>query len=811
MVSKTSAQRSVEPGILGDLSGYNGIFFKNNPQPMWIYDLETLKFLEVNHAAEIQYGYSEAEFKGMTIADIRPSEDLARLMDNVSQDRPAFSDSGQWRHLRKDGSLIDVDIHSHTLVYNHRDAVFVVAMDVTDRVNSEKALRESENRYRRISELMSDYAYAFRILDDLSMATDWVVGGFERITGYTHEEIDALGGWPILIFPDDMPVAQDRARRLLAGEQDVSEFRIVRKDGSVRFLRDHGRPIWSAEKERVIFIYGAAQDITEEKRREKVLQESEGALRKAQQVAHVGSWAWHLQDNQLEWSDEMYHIFGIDRSSFTGFLPDVISLAIHPDDRLMVEKANLHVLQHREPFPLEYRVIWPDGRVRHVWGEAGELTLDREGKPLLLIGIVQDITDRKLGEEALRESEERYREIFNGVQDAILVESSDGGILAVNDRACEMYGYSREEFILKKVADLVPEGQRVLLTSNDEVTPSPVETINLRANGECFPIEISGRVQSIDGEKFLMVIVREITERKKAEREIQRYTEQLRVAGEMGRLLASSLQLDVIYEQLGLTVRQLLPDIATIYISRYDSRTSLTSAVYGEQDGERINVSELQAIQLSPQGLGAQSEVIRNRQPMIVGDLQGKLAKSNVVRVGTEGQYTQSALYVPVTAHDQALGVVQVQSYKPDRFTKTDAEILTLVANTAAVAIQNAELFEAMQTELKRRMQAEERIRQQLAQLSALREIDQAITSLPESENSLDVLLSKAISLLSVDAAMVLKLNPENNTLEFAAGTGFQVVDISNASISLGESYSGEAVQERREDLEPPVPEGLRG
>lgn len=137
----------------------------------------------------------------------------------------------------------------------------------------------------------------------------------------------------------------------------------------------------------------------------------------------------------------------------------------------------------------------------------------------LLQQAQEEIAERKRAEEALRESEEHYRTIFEGVQDAIFVESLDGKILTVNERACEMFGYSQSEFLTKTVADLVPPGYSILGGEGAEghLSAEPRQAVNQRANGELFPIEISGRVQSINGEQVLLVVVRDITERKRAE------------------------------------------------------------------------------------------------------------------------------------------------------------------------------------------------------------------------------------------------------------------------------------------------------
>ncbi|MGC9503869.1 PAS domain-containing protein [Baaleninema sp.] len=116
------------------------LLFECHPQPLWVYDLETLAFLAVNHAAIDAYGYSEAEFLEMTIADIRPSEDVPQLLDNVAQVGEGIDRAGLWRHIKKDGSTIDVEITSHPLEFDGRRAEVVLANDVTERLAVERRL-----------------------------------------------------------------------------------------------------------------------------------------------------------------------------------------------------------------------------------------------------------------------------------------------------------------------------------------------------------------------------------------------------------------------------------------------------------------------------------------------------------------------------------------------------------------------------------------------------------------------------------------------------------------------------------------------
>lgn len=122
------------------------VLFEDNPHPMWVYDLNTLAFLAVNDAALRHYGYSRDEFLGMTIKDIRPPEDVPALLEDVQDARLGQSRRGIWRHCKKDGTLIDVEIAAHTLSLPDEPAQLILSLDVTERIRAEAELREAQER-----------------------------------------------------------------------------------------------------------------------------------------------------------------------------------------------------------------------------------------------------------------------------------------------------------------------------------------------------------------------------------------------------------------------------------------------------------------------------------------------------------------------------------------------------------------------------------------------------------------------------------------------------------------------------------------
>lgn len=161
------------------------LLFESNPQAMWVYDLETRRFLAVNNAAIHHYGYSRAEFLAMTIADIRPAEDVAILKNYLTNPNPPFNRAGEWRHRKKDGTIINVEITSNRLDFEGRRAVFVLANDITERKAAEKALRESEDRYRDLVDNSHELICTHDLEGRVISVNPWA----SRVLGYPPESL----------------------------------------------------------------------------------------------------------------------------------------------------------------------------------------------------------------------------------------------------------------------------------------------------------------------------------------------------------------------------------------------------------------------------------------------------------------------------------------------------------------------------------------------------------------------------------------------------------------------------------------------
>jgi PAS domain S-box-containing protein len=161
------------------------LLFESNPQPMWVYDLTTLRFLAVNDAALKHYGYSPSEFLDMTIMDIRPDEEVRKLREYIAAGNPELDHAGEWRHRKKDGTIINVEITSNRVNFAGRAAEFVLANDITERKKAENALRISEDRYRDLVENSHELICTHDLQGRVLSVNPWAA----RALGYPQESL----------------------------------------------------------------------------------------------------------------------------------------------------------------------------------------------------------------------------------------------------------------------------------------------------------------------------------------------------------------------------------------------------------------------------------------------------------------------------------------------------------------------------------------------------------------------------------------------------------------------------------------------
>ena len=249
------------------------LLFESNPMPMWVYDVETLRFLAVNDAAVGHYGYSRAEFLEMTIRDIRPVEELTRLGSSLAQGPLGLEQSTGWKHRKKDGTVIEVEIISHEINLDGRRSRLVLANDITERVQAQTALWESEEKYRTLVETAEDVI----LLTDLAGKQLLRNKAYVSSLGLTAAEADGLDGFA-RVHPDDLAGMRTGLGTLLANGSGVAEYRIQHKDG--RWIHRLARSsVIYDEAHQPKSILTIITDVTARKQAEAAVAASEAELR----------------------------------------------------------------------------------------------------------------------------------------------------------------------------------------------------------------------------------------------------------------------------------------------------------------------------------------------------------------------------------------------------------------------------------------------------------------------------------------------------------------------------------------------------
>ncbi|NGP87684.1 sensor histidine kinase [Fodinibius halophilus] len=261
--------------------------FKKNPEPMWIFNPENLAFVEVNEAAVKHYGYSEEEFLNMTIADIRPPEDIEPLKKDVEEHTGVASYSENWVHLKKDGSRINVKVSAADVNYNNHTYRLVLINDITRQKKLKEQLRKSKERIQTITNNVPGVVYRYILHPDGTDEFKYISKGAKKIWGYSREKIEANNDliWNN-IHPEDLAEIEQAIQESAESLTEWNlEGRIIKPDGTTRWHK--GTAIPHKDEEENIVWDAITIDITDQKRlQNKIIQSIiEGEDRERKRIA----------------------------------------------------------------------------------------------------------------------------------------------------------------------------------------------------------------------------------------------------------------------------------------------------------------------------------------------------------------------------------------------------------------------------------------------------------------------------------------------------------------------------------------------
>jgi PAS domain S-box-containing protein len=405
-------------------------------------------------------------------------------------------------------------------------------IDVTRLKRAEGALRESEQRWRSLTEALPQLVW--------SAAPDGTCDYFSaQWTEYTGVAEAELLGWRWLrtLHPDDREPTRLFWLESVAGRHPYDvEYRVCRRDGEYRWFKTRGTPIRDGDGT-IVKWFGSCTDITELRHTEEALRQANSRLDLAVRGSNLSIWECEMPDGRIENSRptliNAWESLGYDAPATPGDFPSTFARLFHPDDqeRVLRELQELFASDGSE-YESEYRVRRKDGSTR--WHLArGTVWRTPEGMPIRFIGTSVEITDLKRAEEALRESERRFRTFVDHAADAFfLLEDGSTRVVDVNRRACESLGYSRDELLGMTPFEFDPDLSPALVESRIRGLAEG-ETIDFQArhrrkDGTIFPVEIRGKKFREGGRHLLVTLVRDVTERKRVEEALRESEERFR-------------------------------------------------------------------------------------------------------------------------------------------------------------------------------------------------------------------------------------------------------------------------------------------
>ncbi len=368
-----------------------------------------------------------------------------------------------------------------------------------------------------------------------------------KFTGRTlKEELD--GGWMANVHPDDLARIKACEEALIARQSFRVEYRLRRHDGAWRWMLDSARPHLAPGGEFLMYV-GSCVDITDRKEAEDARIRSEERLKLAQEAAAVGTYDWNVEKAELSWSSEMFRLYGIDPETPSEGIYDAWLERLHPDDRERADTDTQEFVRSAEDLAIEFRIIHPEKGERWIQGR-GQMRRDRDGYPLRMIGVNFDVTEQRLTERNLRESEQRITDIAANFPGIIFrrVTYPDGRIeypylsgasdTVLNLPRTRLSNLKTLEELARHIHyDDLDEMLARLKKSSEDLTPLEVEGRVIGDNGDVAWVRSISRPRPrADGALVWDGVILDVTEQHERRAERERASMMLRVSMEVAGL-----------------------------------------------------------------------------------------------------------------------------------------------------------------------------------------------------------------------------------------------------------------------------------
>jgi PAS domain S-box-containing protein len=457
------------------------------------------------------------------LAGVHP-EDRATFMTSVAELTPESPITRfSFRYLRPDGAVLWLERSGHAFFDERGRMVRVIGMvaDITERKLTEETLRRKEMELSEAQRLAQVGSWKW---DPQTDTVSWsrelyrIAGRDPSVSAVTYKEHSQLytaESW------ERLQRAVEEALR--SGTPYELDIEMVHPDGPTKWIRARGE-VQRDDTGRIVGLRGTAQDVTERKLAERELTLANDRLRLAMESGKLMGWDWDLRSGRDSWFGDLQGIFGVPAEAYVGSVEE-LHRHIHPEDRGRVWEAAKDAMEAKKPYEAEYRILWADGTVRWVAAK-GKFHYSPDGEPERMLGIKVDITERKLIEEALRESEERLRLAAQAGKMYAFDWNAATGVVTRSEKASQILGFTSEQIGSSHeqfLASVHPEDRAIFIASNTERTPASPNTQMsfrlLRPDGSVLWLEKTAHAFFDEQGRMVRMIgmVADVTARKLAE------------------------------------------------------------------------------------------------------------------------------------------------------------------------------------------------------------------------------------------------------------------------------------------------------
>ncbi|MBZ0201844.1 MAG: PAS domain S-box protein [Ignavibacteria bacterium] len=776
------------------------LLFHNNPLPMFIYDVDTMMIVAANNAAIRHYGYSRREILKLSLHDIRTAADRAGFTEHweketASNRKCKSANVGIWKHLKKNGEIIDVDITRACVNFEGKKAILILAEDVTERLKSERSFKKKKSDiellYKAGKELSGTLDLhkildkIYRIVKENLQCDSMIISSYNN----KEKEIKCLAAWqedvkqdvsklpPLNLAPKGLGIQSEIIRTRKA--KIVKDYERYTKNCLTRLdYNKHGEEVPLGSKTTKVNnsallvplklegkVIGVVQVLSCEhnayttddlKMLEALLSQLSAAMANAklyQQAQLEISEREKAQSELKKKKDEVTILYNAERELASSLDTNEVYDKIYRIVSELIPCESMVISSfEKTSSKINCLAAWiKDKKLDN--SKFPELLLDKTGKGFQSRVI---ITGKSLIVDNFSEYAAKNKSITYVYKDNTVKKD-----LTEGDK-------------INRSALLVP----MMLKGN---AIGVIQVLSYRKNIytqahlrvlEALSAQISAATANA---KLYSLAQTEITERKKAEEAFRRKSNETSVLYEAQKELSKTLDLNSVYNNSYRIISGLMP-CDTMMVSSYDKKDNMIRVLSVWTEGHKPALKELPPIPLAPKGYGIQSNVIHTGESLLILDYKSYFKKSINKYTFTDDKLDKniksiysSAMIVPMKVEGSVIGTIQVLSFKKDAYTENDLRMLETLTTHITAATANAELYQQAQSEILERTKAEKQLRERTDEITLLYESYRDLTSTLDTKVIYGKVYDVIRKIMPCDAMSIISMEKISGDMKFVS------------------------------------------